>query len=97
MNHAMTWTTPVLERAGSCMWCPGRNVRLTRHETIRENERGSQIGGNWDPTHHQPIDVFTTFTDKDYMLGLTSGARRLDDVRSLRMRSHGSVAAEGPR
>ena len=40
--------------------------------SLRENERGSQIGGNWDPTHHQPTDVLTTFTDKDFMLGLTS-------------------------
>ena len=35
--------------------------------SLRENERGAQIGGNWDPTHHQPIDVLTTFTDKDFM------------------------------
>ena len=40
--------------------------------SLRENERGRQIGGNWDPTHHQPTDVLTTFTDKDYLLGLTS-------------------------
>ena len=45
--------------------------------SLRENERGRQIGGNWDPTHHQPIDVLTTFTDKDYMLGLTSAQTSL--------------------
>ena len=51
--------------------------------SLRENERGSQIGGNWDPTHHQPIDVLTTFTDKDYMLGLTSAQTTLGAIGQL--------------
>src|SRR5215204_340443 len=51
--------------------------------SLRENERGSQIGGNWDPTHHQPIDVLTTFNDKDYMLGLTSAQTTLGAVGRL--------------
>jgi hypothetical protein len=51
--------------------------------SLRENERGSQIGGNWDPTHHQPIDVLTTFTDKDFMLGLTSAQTTLGALGQL--------------
>ena len=51
--------------------------------SLRENERGRQIGGNWDPTHHQPIDVLTTFTDKDYMLGLTSAQTTLGAIGTL--------------
>jgi len=51
--------------------------------SLRENERGSQIGGNWDPTHHQPTDVLTTFTDKDYMLGLTSAQTTLGAIGQL--------------
>jgi hypothetical protein len=51
--------------------------------SMRENERGSQIGGNWDPTHHQPIDVFTTYTDKDFMLGLTSAQTTLGAIGQL--------------
>ena len=47
------------------------------------SERGAQIGGNWDPTHHQPIDVLTTFTDKDFMLGLTSAQTTLGAVGQL--------------
>jgi hypothetical protein len=31
--------------------------------SVRENFRGSQIGGGWDPNWHQPTDVFTTYTD----------------------------------
>jgi hypothetical protein len=51
--------------------------------SLRENERGSQIGGNWDPTHHQPIDVLTTYTDKDFMLGLTSAQTTLGAIGQL--------------
>jgi peptidase M28-like protein len=51
--------------------------------SLRENERGSQIGGNWDPTHHQPTDVLTTFDDKDYMLGLTSAQTTLGALGRL--------------
>jgi len=40
--------------------------------SLRENERGMQIGAGWDPTWHQPIDVFTTFSDKDFRLGLNA-------------------------
>jgi len=51
--------------------------------SLRENERGSQIGGNYDPTHHQPTDVLTTFTDKDFMLGLTSAQTTLGAIGRL--------------
>ena len=51
--------------------------------SLRENERGAQIGGNWDPTHHQPTDVLTTFTDKDFMLGLTSAQTTLGAIGQL--------------
>jgi hypothetical protein len=51
--------------------------------SLRENERGREIGGNWDPTHHQPIDVLTTFTDKDFMLGLTSAQTTLGAIGQL--------------
>jgi hypothetical protein len=51
--------------------------------SLRENERGREIGGNWDPTHHQPTDVLTTFNDKDFMLGLTSAQTTLGAVGRL--------------
>jgi hypothetical protein len=56
---------------------------ITPSISLRENERGRQIGGNWDPTHHQPTDVLTTFTDKDFMLGLTSAQTTLGAVGQL--------------
>jgi Peptidase family M28 len=40
--------------------------------SLRENERGMHTGGGWNPTWHQPIDAFTTFSDKDFRLGLNA-------------------------
>ena len=45
--------------------------------SLRENERGAQIGGGWDPHWHQPTDVFTTFSDKDFRLGLNAAQTTL--------------------
>jgi len=40
--------------------------------SLRENERGMHTGAGWNPTWHQPIDVFATFSDKDFLLGLNA-------------------------
>ncbi len=40
--------------------------------SLRENERGAQIGAGWDPNWHQPTDVFATYSDKDFRLGLNA-------------------------
>jgi peptidase M28-like protein len=48
--------------------------------TLRENERGTQIGSGWDPQWHQPTDVFTTYTDKDFRLGLNAAQTTLGAV-----------------
>jgi hypothetical protein len=40
--------------------------------SIRENERGTEIGNGWDPQWHQPTDVFATYNDKDFLLGLNA-------------------------
>ena len=34
--------------------------------SLRENERGMHTGAGWNPTWHQPIDVYATFSDKDF-------------------------------
>ena len=46
--------------------------------SVRENERGVQIGSGWDPQWHQPTDLYTTYSDKDFRLG---PERRADDAR----------------
>ena len=40
--------------------------------SLSENERGMHTGAGWSPTWHQPIDVYTTFSDKDFRLGLNA-------------------------
>ncbi len=51
--------------------------------SVRENERGVQIGNGWDPQWHQPTDVFTTYTDKDFRLGLNAAQTTLGAVAGL--------------
>ena len=51
--------------------------------SLRENERGMHTGGGWNPTWHQPIDVFTTFSDKDFRLGLNAAQTTLGGVAML--------------
>ena len=40
--------------------------------SLRENERGMHTGAGWSPTWHQPSDVYATFSDKDFRLGLNA-------------------------
>jgi hypothetical protein len=51
--------------------------------SLRENERGAQIGGGWDPHWHQPTDLFATFSDKDFRLGLNAAQTTLAGVAQL--------------
>ena len=51
--------------------------------SLRENERGAQIGGGWDPHWHQPTDIYATFTDKDFRLGLNAAQTTLGAVAQL--------------
>jgi hypothetical protein len=51
--------------------------------SLRENERGMQIGSGWDPNWHQPSDVFTTYSDKDFLLGLNAAQTTLAGVAQL--------------
>jgi len=51
--------------------------------SVRENERGTQIGAGWDPQWHQPTDVFTTYSDADFRLGLNAAQTTLGAVAQL--------------
>jgi hypothetical protein len=51
--------------------------------SLRENERGMQIGAGWDPNWHQPSDVYTTYSDKDFRLGLNAAQTTLAAVAQL--------------
>jgi hypothetical protein len=56
---------------------------LTPSLSLRESERGSQIGNGWDPHHHQPTDVYATFTDDDFRLGLNAAQTTLGAIADL--------------
>ena len=51
--------------------------------SLRENERGMHTQAGWNPTWHQPIDVFATFSDKDFRLGLNAAQTTLGAVAEL--------------
>ncbi len=51
--------------------------------SLRENERGMHTGAGWNPTWHQPIDVFSTFSDKDFRLGLNAAQTTLGAIAPL--------------
>jgi hypothetical protein len=51
--------------------------------SLRENERLAQIGSGWDPQWHQPTDVFTTYSDADFRLGLNAAQTTLAALAQL--------------
>ncbi len=61
----------------------GPFMNLVPAISLRENERGPQIGAGWDPNWHQPSDVFTTYSDKDFLLGLNAAQTTLGALGQL--------------
>lgn len=51
--------------------------------SLRENERGTQTGSGWSPHWHQPTDVFSSYSDKDFLLGLNAAQTTLAAVAKL--------------
>jgi hypothetical protein len=51
--------------------------------SMRENERGMHTGAGWNPHWHQPTDLFATFSDKDFTLGLNSAQATLGAIAQL--------------
>jgi len=51
--------------------------------SLRENERGAHTGAGWNPTWHTPLDVWTTFTDEDFRLGLNAAQTTLSAIAQL--------------
>ena len=56
---------------------------LTPSISLRENERGRDIGAGWDPHWHQPTDLYATFGDKDFKLGLNAAQTTLGAIARL--------------
>lgn len=51
--------------------------------SLRENERGTQVGSGWSPHWHQPTDLFSTYSDDDFRLGLNAAQTTLGAVGRL--------------
>ena len=51
--------------------------------SLRENERGMQIGASWNPQYHQATDRYTAYSDKDFRLGLNAAQTTLGAVAQL--------------
>ena len=51
--------------------------------SVRENERGMQIGAGWNPHWHQPTDRYSTYSDKDFRLGLNAAQTTLAAIARL--------------
>ncbi len=51
--------------------------------SLRENERGAHTGAGWNPTWHTPLDVWTTFSDDDFRLGLNAAQTTLSAIAGL--------------
>jgi Peptidase family M28 len=56
---------------------------LTPSISMREVDRGAEMGAGWDPQHHQPTDVYTFYSDDDFRLGLNSAQTTLGAVAQL--------------
>jgi hypothetical protein len=51
--------------------------------SLRENERGVHVGSGWDPNWHQATDMYATYDDKDFLLGLNAAQTTLSAVAGL--------------
>lgn len=60
---------------------PFRN--LTRAVSVRENQRGAEIGRGSNPHWHQPTDLFSTYSDADFRLGFNALEMTLGTVAEL--------------
>ena len=56
---------------------------LTPSLSLREIERGSEMGSGWDPQHHQPTDVYSFYSDDDFRLGLNAAQITLGAIAEL--------------
>ena len=58
-------------------------MNLTPSISLRENERGMHIGAGWNPHWHQPTDLYGTYSDDDFRLGLNAAQTTLAAIAEL--------------
>ena len=58
-------------------------MNVTPSISLRENERGMHVGAGWNPHWHQPTDLYATYTDEDFRLGLNAAQTTLAAIAGL--------------
>ena len=58
-------------------------MNLVSAISLRENERGMQIGAGWNPHYHQATDKYSAHSDKDFRLGLNAAQTTLAAIGQL--------------
>ena len=58
-------------------------MNVTPSISLRENERGMHVGAGWNPHWHQPTDLYHTYTDDDFRLGLNAAQTTLAAIAGL--------------
>jgi hypothetical protein len=56
---------------------------ITAAVSLRENERRDFIGFGWSPHWHQPTDLYSTYSDKDFRLGFNAAQTTLAAIAQL--------------
>ena len=58
-------------------------MNVTPSISLREHERGMHLGAGWNPHWHQPTDLYVTYTDEDFRLGLNAAQTTLAAIAEL--------------
>jgi Peptidase family M28 len=58
-------------------------MNLVPAVSLRENERGMEIGAGWNPHYHQATDTYSAYSDKDFRLGLNAAQTTLAAIGQL--------------
>jgi hypothetical protein len=93
-SQALAWTLEQADEKYATDYPASVSSRMTNTDSspfmnevpaisVRENERGTEIGNGWDPQWHQPTDVYTTYYDKDFLLGLNAAQTTLAATAEL--------------
>ena len=61
----------------------GQGVRTRDTTHASGGYRGTQIGAGWDPNWHQPTDLYATYDDADFRLGLNAAQTTLAALAGL--------------
>jgi hypothetical protein len=93
-SQALAWTLEQADEKYATDYPAGIGSHMTNTDSspfmnevpaisVRENDRGTEIGNGWDPQWHQPTDIYATYYDKDFRLGLNAAQTTLAATAEL--------------